>query len=475
MPPQIFNIEIVMLSDVHHGADKRYCESILCWVGHLSNEDWPLDFQHFSSFDQLKSSGLKPALIVLSLPEDQQDKQLDAIRKDDELSLCLLLVIKESKLSGYLSNGMLTQNVTTQLDTFLEKSSLVKLDYQDNLAFKLLCYMWLHSDSILEPMRQPQSSRLYVYPLLQAWGIAPEDCFSWLNGIRQNNWIETDHLVNRIRLCPDCHCGHLNYIDICPSCKNIDIGNRSSLHCFNCGHVGAKDDFKKLTSLQCPNCLQHLRHIGVDYDRPIENQHCNNCEHIFVEAQVEAQCLQCGQAHAIDALHVRNVYGFKLTSQGRILAIQGKKHTLFSLSAGEQMSLQQLLWLIDWQNKLAKRHKHTHTLLCIQLINFNQFLQSEGEAKALMQLDAFQDRLRSIVRVTDACTNYTDNGLLILLPMTNTKQLQSIYSKLLNVKEYQDKSNIEFTVKAISLPADIGDNVEDWLTDQILTTKSITI
>ena len=93
----------------------------------------------------------------------------------------------------------------------------------------------------------------------------------------------------------------------------------------------------------------------------------------------------------------------------------------------------------------------------------------------MAQLDAFQDRLRSIVRVTDACTNYTDNGLLMLLPMTATTQLKAICEKLFDVKGYQDNLKIDFSIKAITLPADIGENVENWLTDQIIQAKPLKI
>ncbi|MGL5028432.1 MAG: hypothetical protein ACRC6P_21025, partial [Shewanella oncorhynchi] len=84
---------------------------------------------------------------------------------------------------------------------------------------------------------------------------------------------------------------------------------------------------------------------------------------------------------------------------------------------------------------------------------------------------ALQERLRSVIRVTDACSNYTQDGLLMLLPMTEIKQLKSIYNKLFDLKELQSSSKIELSVKAISLPANIGENVGEWLTDQLLQAK----
>lgn len=137
------------------------------------------------------------------------------------------------------------------------------------------------------------------------------------------------------------------------------------------------------------------------------------------------------------------------------------------------MTSAQFYWLLDWQNKLAKRHHQTHSILSIQMLNVDEFLRAEGEAKGFAQLDALQDRLRSVIRVTDACSNYTRDGLLMLLPMTEMSQLNSIYKKLFDLKELQSTSKIEFSVKALTLPAEIGENVAEWLTDQLVKAKPI--
>ncbi|MGL4833376.1 MAG: hypothetical protein ACRCXH_03055, partial [Shewanella sp.] len=58
-----------------------------------------------------------------------------------------------------------------------------------------------------------------------------------------------------------------------------------------------------------------------------------------------------------------------------------------------------------------------------------------------------------------------------LLPMTDMSQLKSIYNKLFNLKELQSAAKIELSVKAVTLPAEIGENVADWLTDQLIKAK----
>ncbi len=441
------------------------------WLGNYDKQAWHPWFENASSADEVFAKTESPQLIVLSVQAELQDELLSSLRSHELTSHSLILVTHESSLTPYLANGLWRKNYHEQYQDYLVKKSQVRLDHQGEAEAKLLSYLWLHSDFCLEPHSEPTKSHLYNYPLLNAWGITAEESFSWLNSVKNSDWITTDRLVNRVRFCPSCHSGHLNYIDVCPQCQSIDTSHQSSLHCFNCGHIGKQDSFRKMSTLQCPNCLQNLRHIGVDYDRPIENQHCNSCDTLFVDAIVEAECLHCHVHSALDELHVRNIYSYKLTQTGRNRVRRGRGQTLFNLVPGEQMSGQQFYWLIDWQNKLAKRHKQTHTILSIQMENVAEFLAAEGESNGFAQLDAIQERLRSVVRVTDACSNYTQDGLLMLLPLTELAHLQPIYKKLFDLKEMQNTSKIELTVKAITLPAEIGENVADWLTDQLIKTR----
>ena len=446
----------------------EYC----VWIGNYQSADWHPHFEIANSADELIEKGTLPQLIVVSVQAEQQDELLTLLRSHDLTSHCLILVNHESLLSPYLSNGLWREDYHDQYEKYLLKKNQIRLNSQDDVAAKLLCYLWLNDLQYLEPHLEPKKSHLYTYPILNAWGISAEDSFSWLTGVKNNGWIDNRSLVNRVRFCPSCHSGHLNYIDVCPQCHSIDTTHRTSLHCFNCGHIGAQDDFRKVGSLQCPNCIQKLRHIGVDYDRPIENQHCNGCDSMFVDAVVEAECLHCHVYSPLEQLHVRNVYSFELTQEGRRIVRQGKAQSLFNIAPGEQMTSQQFYWLIDWQNKLAKRHKQTHIILSIKMLNIAEVLAAEGEGSGFEQLDALQDRLRNVIRVTDACSNYTQDGLLMLLPMTNLTQLQSVYGKLFEQVEMQSNTKIELSVKSVILPADIGDNVAHWLTDAMIKAPS---
>ncbi|MGL4895945.1 MAG: hypothetical protein ACRCZA_12060 [Shewanella sp.] len=440
------------------------------WIGEAEPLPWHPWFGQFDTVAAVLQQERRPDMIVVSLPAAEQDHCLIALRQHGATALCQILVCNDSPLSPYLGNGHWDDTYAEKYQAYTLRRQQVKLDCED-ISHKLLCYLWCHQEALLAPRLIPEQKYLYDYPLLTAWGMSADDSFSWLNELQKNNWITKASLSNRLRFCPSCHSGHLNYVDICPQCQSIDIEHQSSLHCFNCGHVGAQQSFRKFNSLSCPNCLQPLRHIGVDYDRPIENQHCNDCHSLFVEALVEAECLHCKLSSAINELHVRNVYRFKLAPHGRAFVRQGHTPSLFNVTPGEQMTRGQFYWLLDWQNKLAKRHGQTHCILSVQMLNVAEFLSAEGEARGFAQLDALQERLRSVIRVTDACSNDTQDGLLMLLPMTDMSQLKSIYNKLFNLKELQSAAKIELSVKAVTLPAEIGENVADWLTDQLIKAK----
>ena len=443
------------------------------WVGDYQKFDWHPWFEHIDSVKELIDSGRAPQIIVLAAQGEKQDKWLEALRHNELTSQCLILVHHKSALSSFLANGQWCKEFREKYQYFKLKRQQAKLDFTDNASHKLLNYLWCHQGFVLEPQPVPEKPFLYNYPLINAWGISPKDSFSWLNHLQKNNWLEKAELKNRLRLCPSCHSGHLNYIDVCPRCHSIEIEHKSSLHCFNCGHVGAQPSFRKFNSLSCPNCLQSLRHIGVDYDRPIENHVCTSCQTLFVDPVVEAECLHCNVSNKLEDLHVRNVHSFKLSEQGVHFVRHGKSMSSFGLEPGEQMMSAQFCWLVDWQNKLAIRHKLTHVILLVQTLNVPEILNAEGEAKGFARLDALQERLRSLIRVTDACSNDTPDGLFIMLPLTKPGQLKSISKKLSDLEDLQAGSKIKLNVKAIELPAEISGDVGDWLTDQFLQAGSL--
>jgi hypothetical protein len=207
----------------------------------------------------------------------------------------------------------------------------------------------------------------------------------------------------------------------------------------------------------------------VDYDRPIETQRCRSCNSLFIDAEVQANCLECDTLHSLSSLLIRNLYRYKLSLAGRLLVHQGAISNLFANQAGNLMSFMQFCWLIDWQNRLAKRHGQVHSILSVKLLNIEQLTRENWD---FSQLEALQERISTMIRITDACSQYTEEGLLLFLPFTDKEQLKIVYEKFNQLKGL-DSLPIEFSIRAITLPDDMGENVKDWLMDKLAAAESL--
>lgn len=167
-----------------------------------------------------------------------------------------------------------------------------------NLAW----YSWPRAHFRLLPRWQAGCRQGYSYPLLDC--LLGSESAGSLPQLVSERLLQSEQLVDRVRLCNRCHSAHLNFVDVCPECAHIALEAKPAVHCFTCGHVDDQDAFMQQGALRCPKCVTTLRHIGVDYDRPLEKYLCLSCHARFMEAAVLARCHECGQASKPDDLVV---------------------------------------------------------------------------------------------------------------------------------------------------------------------------
>ena len=449
-------------ADIHVEA-----QAIPCWIGDRGEELYGNDFEEFNDVFGFLDTGLAYDAICLNLPTGIQDQALILLRQQPSTFMAMIKVVTPSLLSDYLANGLFQPDFKQELENYWQRKNLIKLPSRDDVSYRLLSFMWLFPEYSLQPVATPEKPHLYEYPLLQILTDSAKESQTLLNKLMNRHWLAPTKLRDRVRLCGKCHSGHLNYIDLCPQCRSIEIDMQTSLHCFNCGHVDNQQAFGRSSGLSCPNCLQRLRHIGVDYDRPIENQHCNSCNSLFLEAKVEAVCLHCGHGHQPDELTRRRISDFELAEQGRELVRHGVQQQLLA-ALGEQMSRAHFLWLLQWHNQLALRHDHEHLLLVLELEALAPDLAGSGETRSLVLLDALKQRLLSLVRVTDACNSHDDQGVLLLLPYTGESQLPALKQKLQRLNDSVPEGELRLRFKAISLPdQQLDTEVESWLASRL--------
>ncbi|WP_337028422.1 diguanylate cyclase domain-containing protein [Vibrio cholerae] len=388
--------------------------------------------------------------LLIVARSSEQDKWLQALHHTRRYWSWMIKVEEESELSGLLSDGVWEGE--RSLTEWNELQRRLALFHEPEECDPLLGWLGLVPNRRLMPLRDSRDPNLYRYPLLEA--ILPEldSPTRFLIAEANRGLLRAEQLVDRIRLCPSCHSGHLNYVEVCPSCRHIDIREKVSLHCFTCGHVGEQHHFTRGGRLQCPKCLTQLRHIGVDYDRPLETHECNQCHHAFVEAETGVNCLSCGTASQVEQLVIRKVLTYSLGEQGEEVLRFGRQLVAPELSLNGKVDKSYFMSLLVWLNKLAQRHDEQHLILALHIPTFEEYLKAFGEAKTFSLTEQLTERLNGLFRETDVCCQYHHDLILVLMPKASLEHLDVLKNKIEEMSRLVESDQFTLDVFAWMLP-----------------------
>jgi GGDEF domain-containing protein len=299
-------------------------------------------------------------------------------------------------------------------------------------ASRLLAYLYVRPERLVEPLIDTRHSGYYRYPLLDLFAPAATDATAWGDDLRRRGLLENARLVDRLRKCTGCGGSHLNYIDVCPECHEIDIGENIYLHCHTCGHVAPQDAFVTRNGLACGKCASKLRHIGVDYDRALECFGCNACSARFIEPEIEARCLQCQSRSGTIELPEARIHSLRLTDAGRLAARQGRMAAT-PATHDTQRNLTSSFFdqTLNWMLQLRERHDDVQFgVTALRVTNFDSLAASLGTSPALRLVDAFARRLREAVRTTDLVTRAGEHAWYILSPQTDRPGLLALLQSI---------------------------------------------
>lgn len=391
----------------------------------------------YRTAEHLFASGIRYAAIIVTEPPPHSSAVIRAIRAMPDYALAPLFTAGPSAgEQPALTDGTPPDSLSALQDhvaRYRERLSLFNRGIAPvGLEARLLAYLWLRPPGIAMAVRDTEAPQYYRYPLIDTLADSPVNAAIWLQNLAQRGLLRPGPLVDRIRLCSNCGSGRLNYIDVCAECQSIDIQRQASLHCFTCGHVGHQEQFLKDGVLVCPNCMTRLRHIGTDYDRPLENYHCNACSAFFVDPQVEAHCLDCGTHNQTERLQIREIRNFQLTELGMLACRQGLDRVgqdyFGRLSMVGATSFKVLL---DWQLELIQRHKApSFVLLGIRFNNLSSTLLRLGEQRGHALLDTLVERMQEAIRDTDRCTRTSEEQLWLLLMHTDQQGIDRVSQRL---------------------------------------------
>lgn len=436
--------------------------------GYIIGDDIPIDnkegqFIHVNDYEELTLS--EPSICILSLSPVAQNKALLHLHSKQSIWNCQVYVLQESTLSPYLSDGILEPNkIVDKWEIHQEKLALIKEEPLD----KLLAWLWLGSQRRLAPLCQSERQDLYYYPLMQCYSGEDNSPYTYFQLEEKRGYLEREKTIDKVRLCSYCHSGHLNYIETCPDCKSTNIEEMVSLHCFTCGHIAEESQFTQQDKLSCPNCLTQLRHIGVDYDRPLERYQCEECKLLFSESVVRARCLSCSLVNETNELIARKINQFRVGEQVKSLMMYGRRPLVQELKLNGLIDQKSFHNLLSWVNKLAIRHQQSHLLLGVKLSGIEAYSQQFGEIKRLQLIEEISNHFNRLLRDTDICCHYSSEIMLLLMPMTPIDSYSIIESKIAKIANDIESELITLNVYLWQLPStSLSDNAPTWLAQLI--------
>jgi hypothetical protein len=390
-----------------------------------------------------KRATYEPFVIINASDFAAQNEQLHAIRSDlDSFLTPAFLLHAESDEARVLGDGRVSdvEQAGERAGRIARRiASLSTLQSPVDDTDRLLRFLYTRVDFELRPIRDWKHAQTYRYPLLDVLGEFQTDSRSWLSALEKNDFIEPlPGIVDRIRHCPGCDSTHVNYVDQCPACESLQIAAANLLHCFACGYVAQEGFFDATDGRRCPKCARALRHIGVDYDRALQNSTCGDCAASFSDARVRARCLNCDRQFDPAQLRARNVRSWRLTRAGRIAALGGAGTAPPSGSLASIVSDGRFTELVDWAQRTRRRYDAArYGLICIRLQRDESPHESGNDGDCEL-LPSLLQRFRESVRGTEVVGAGAWNSLWIYCPHSDAAALVTIRQRIMSLGEAID-------------------------------------
>lgn len=421
----------------------------------------PFSCKTVTDYQHLPTEGAHAVVMSVIDTSVAIEEKVKALRQRAAYRLTPLFYIGELKendqhwFDGPLDKAApaLANQIQQQLASLipLEKSGL------SGMSYYVLSWLFSRSHRTLTGQLEATKAAVLYYPLLAIYRSDEKlSDWEWIEDALHRRLITTNKLIDEIQVCMACQSGLLNFKNVCPNCNSIHVESKSFIHCFACGHMATLEESMRHERLVCGRCLAKLRHIGIDYDKPLEDKQCLSCHHVFLDASVFITCLVCKHGMPPESLLTHRLYDYSLTDRGKNL-IQGIEHELYHYVGQFFNFIDKVTFeaIINWQTKLAKRHKSiTFSLLMIQFVDTEALIAQHGLLPVEHKLEDLIKSLRQLLRQTDLASR-TANTLYFLLPMTPAAQCDGIKARFKQFlhQQYPNKT-IPLNVAIASIDAE---------------------
>ncbi len=398
------------------------------------------------------------AIVVSCADSEKLLSYIKKIRQSDNFYLTPLILDRADGNEFLFPDAYLDNLDISLKDIENINKRILQLDLSDMNRWKskVLAFLYTRPELVIKPIADWQSRLYYTYPLLDLFCVNIENYFYWLDDLKTDGFLRTENLVDKVFCCPFCLSAHMKFTEHCPNCNSINIRDEDFLHCFTCGLVAPQSEFLKNDRFVCPRCNSKLKHIGDDYDRPLENKVCNDCNFYFTEGLIEATCMICDKKYPTESLIKRDFYEYKLTDTGKNY-IRNNTFDIEKVLADTDnyLTSQYFYSTLNWMISMQKRYEKDF----FSVLGFNfKFVMDDFDYEMLHD---FAEHLRKMLRATDVCTRLNENYFWIILAKTDSKasnivkeKIFQVYNKLVGSSSERKLKIVDFT----SSPENIKDD-----------------
>lgn len=387
--------------------------------------------KNFSTLETLLESQEKWDAIILSddLVQNflQNDYVLSALRQHENFCLTPIFTAEKTPLTdlcdGYCQNE--SQVLTKIADIKARLGKLVTRPQDAKSQF--LAYVYSRAPFDIIPGTDWHASTYYYYPLADLFITDNLRTPSFLNELSEKNWLTKNKSLRAQFICTHCESAHLSFTERCPECHHEDIQSNPFLHCFSCGLIAPETEFLEQGRFKCPKCKSLLRHIGEEYDRPLESGECMHCHEYYQEPELWVRCMLCEKDYSPERLAKSNrrIYHVSKTNAMNILEV----YFMANLNIFDDIHYMEssfFMALVDWLFSLSQRYSDD----AFSLVGFSLKLTPE----TIPFLHEFAEQLKKILRETDILTRMMEDEIWLLLPKTNEDGLKSVLSRINKAK-----------------------------------------
>lgn len=397
------------------------------------------------------------AIILTTKDVAHFDFLISKLRRYSSADVFLIPIFYKHKVNSRLLKntdglfqGTISNEKVVEIQSKINQLSRIRPNTTDEqIAIQLLQYLYTREIQLL-PQKSRFSKLMYQFPFIDLF--FQNDEFSIIRILQDlvSQGLLEAKLKDKIQLCHSCHDGILIFKETCPKCSSIDLVASDVIHHFKCAHIAPEKQFKNEENddLVCPKCDKHLRHIGIDYDKPSSIYHCQSCDADFQDAEVVAECHSCHKQNQVEELVEANIHDYTLTLKGQTVAEQGalkKQDVDFSQSTVFSK-------LVQHEKIRSQKTKTTTYLVELTFVSriFNQ-LPSSRQAE-------YQAEILQIVK------NYVWFDDHILFQGNQIKFMLLEHSK----KECKEACNLLLDNLTILLQDNLDDNVRLELSSRVL-------